>query len=234
MPDFERLVADRLARLNLAPDERRAVIAEVSAHLEEFYRARVEAGSPDPEGETMAQVADWKRLRRRIQRAKEDRMRIVRTVVLPGLAAMTLAWITFKLNVFFLVHPFMCEPPINQVSGAGSVVETVTCTIISANTPMYFAWLLTLPFAGAVGAAFARRAGARGRERLTAALFPAMALALEATYFGALTGFFWRIPVYWVLVPAIMCALGALPFLRGRWSSPPVSFSGTRSDCPSS
>ena len=146
-------------------------------------------------------------------------MRVARAIVLPGLAAMTLAWITFKLTVFFLVHPFMCAPPINQVSGIGNVVETGLCTIISANTPMYFAWLLTLPIAGAAGAALARRAGVRSTERLTAALFPAMALALEATYFDVLTGFFWGFPIYWVLVPAIMCALGALPFLRGRGSN---------------
>src|SRR5262245_9759426 len=105
MPDFERLVADRLARLDLTPAEQRAVIAEVSTHLEEFYRARVAAGSADPEGETLAQVADWNRLRRRIQRAKEDRMRIARAVVLPGLGALTLAWITFRLSVFYLVQP---------------------------------------------------------------------------------------------------------------------------------
>jgi peptidoglycan/LPS O-acetylase OafA/YrhL len=81
---------------------------------------------------------------------------------------------------------------------------------------MYYAWLLTLPYAGALAAFLARRAGARTKERLAAALFPALALAIETAYFGIATGFFWRIPIYWVLVPAVVCALGAVPFLRGN------------------
>ena len=216
MPDFERLVAERLARLNLAPAQQRDVIAEVSAHLEEFYRARVAAGSADPEGETLAQVANWNRLRRRIRRAKEDRMRIARAVVLPGLGAVLLAWITFRLSVSYLVQPFACQP--DDTTALGLVADGM-CTMVSANTPMYFAWLATLPYAGALAGALARRAGARPAERLGAALFPAIALAAETTYFGVALGFFWRIPIYWVLVPAAMCALGALPFLRGRENS---------------
>jgi hypothetical protein len=219
MPDFQRLVADRLARLDLTPAQQREVIAEVSAHLEEFYRARVAMGSADPEGDTLAQVADWNRLRRRIQRAKEDRMRIARAVVLPGLGAVILAWITFKLGVFYLVQPFACQP--DGTTAPGLVADGM-CTIVSANTPMYFAWLATLPFAGALAAALARLAGARPAERLAAALFPAVALATEMTVFGVMSGFFWRIPIYWVLVPAIACALGALPFLRGRENSQDV------------
>lgn len=221
MPDFERLVADRLARLNLTPAQQREVIAEVSVHLEEFYRARVAAGSADPDGETLAQVANWNRLRRRIQRAKEDRMRIARAVALPGVAAVILAWITFSLSVSYLVQPFACQP--DMTSALGLVADEM-CTIVSANTPMYFAWLATLPYAGALAAALARRAGARPAERLAAALFPAIALAVETTYFGLVFGFFWRIPIYWVLVPAVICALGALPFLRGpeKASAPQV------------
>ena len=221
MPDFERLVADRLARLDLTPAQRRAVIAEVSAHLEEFYGARVAAGSRDPEGETWAQVANWNRLRRRIQRAKEDRMRVARAVVLPGLAAVILAWITFRLSTFYLVQPVACPPDINFQSRIGDVVVDSMCTIVSANTPMYFAWLATLPFAGALAAALARRAGARPVERLAAALFPALAQAAEVIVFAVMSGFFWRIPIYWVLAPAIICALGALPFLRGRENAGP-------------
>ena len=225
MPDFERLVADRLARLDLTPAQQREVIAEVSAHLEEFYRARVADGSADPEGETLAQVDNWNRLRRRIQRAKEDRMRFARAVVLPGVGAVILAWITFRLSVFYLVEAVACPPDINLQSRIGDVVmDSTMCTIVSANTPMYFAWLATLPFAGAVAAALARRAGARPVERLAAALFPALAQAIEVIVFGAMSGFFWRIPIYWVLAPAMICALGALPFLRGGDKARSTSF----------
>jgi len=215
MPDFESLVADRLSHLDLTPTQRAEVIAEISAHLEEFYRARVAAGSADAEADALAQVANWSQLRRRIQRAKEDRMRIARVVVLPGVAALILAWITFKVSVFYLVQPVLCEPVNLLQSHLGEVVDSM-CINASANTPMYFAWLATLPIAGALAAVLARRAGARPVERLTAALFPALPLTIEVAVFGLISGFFWRIPIYWVLVPAIACTLGALPFLRGR------------------
>ena len=215
MPDFERLVAERLARLNLTPAQQREIVTEISAHLEEFYRARVAAGSPDPEGQTLAQVADWSRFRRRIQRAKEDRMRVARTVVLPGLAAVALAWITFKVSVFFLVQPVACRPELDLPSRMNATWYT-HCSAVVANTPLYFVWLATLPFAGALGAVFARRAGARPLERLIVAVFPALANTLETALFTLPEGFFWSIPLYWVLVPAILCAFGALPFLRGR------------------
>jgi uncharacterized protein (DUF486 family) len=141
-------------------------------------------------------------------------MRIARTIVLPGLAAVILASITFRLSVFYLVQAVACPPDITLQSRIGDVVVDPMCTIVSANTPMYFAWLATLPFAGALAAALARRAGARPAERLAAALFPALARAVEVIVFGAMSGFFWRIPIYWVLAPAVICALGAWPFLH--------------------
>jgi hypothetical protein len=52
-----------------------------------------------------------------------------------------------------------------------------------------------------------------------AAVFPAIYLAVETTVMGFLDSFFWRIPIYWVFVPAIVCAIGAWPFLRGRGGS---------------
>jgi len=215
MPDFEQVVAERLAHLNLTPAQQREVIAEISAHLEEFYFSRVSAGSTDPAGETLTQVANWNRLRRKIQRAKKDRMRIARAVVLPGIGAVILAWIAFKLSVFFLVQPVPCQ---SELASPVYLVDVTLspCMIVAANTPLYFAWLVTLPFAGALAAILARRAGARPAERVAAPLFLALALAIEAAVVSLPSGFFWRIPVYWVLVPAVLCTLGALPFLRGR------------------
>jgi mannitol-specific phosphotransferase system IIBC component len=104
--------------------------------------------------------------------------------------------------------------------GTTDLVSDPMCVIISANTPMYFAWMATLPFAGALAAALARRADASSRERLMAALFPAFALAIETALLAVISGFFWRIPVYWVLMPAVMCVLGAVPFLLPQQRGP--------------
>ena len=72
MPDWEQIVGERLGRLKLAPEERGEVVEELALHLEECYRELCDAGSPDPEGYTLAQVPDWKALGRRIQKSKEE------------------------------------------------------------------------------------------------------------------------------------------------------------------
>jgi hypothetical protein len=58
--------------------------------------------------------------------------------------------------------------------------------------------------------------GALPVQRLMAAVFPALYLAGETVVFAVVDGFFWRIPIYYVLLPAIVGAIGASPFLGGR------------------
>ena len=50
MPDWEHLVAERLAHIELTPEVQREVVAEIAAHLEECYVKLLDAGSSDPEG----------------------------------------------------------------------------------------------------------------------------------------------------------------------------------------
>jgi hypothetical protein len=69
---------------------------------------------------------------------------------------------------------------------------------------------------GAAAAALARWMGARSVQRLLAAMFPPLYLAAETVVFAVLGGFFWRIPIYFVVIPAIVCAIGASPFLGDR------------------
>ena len=204
MPDWERLVAHRLARLDLEPDVRREVIIEIAAHLEEHYAARVREGSTDAEAQTLAHVEDWIALRRKIRRSKEDSMGFIRRIVMPGVGAALAAIAALKLFVYLFVVPYACGPD-------------VTCIIVSADGPAYLPWLATLPIAGALAAAFARRMGARPRERFVAAMFPAIYLLAEMTFYSIVDAvFYWRVPIYWVIVPAIACALGAVWFLGDR------------------
>lgn len=214
MPNWEQIVAERLERLKLAPEERREVVAEIAAHLAECYQEMCDAGSPDPEGYTLAQVRDWKALRRRIQKAKEGRMSFARKVVMPGLAALFLA----------------------QVALAVILRSFVTLYVPALPGGFYLPWLLTLPWAGAVGAWLARRAGARPAHRLTAALFPALFAIVVSTLFGLIALLAspqkliseWRLDnqaavfLFWVIMPAIGCGLGAIPFLYRRGQCSPV------------
>jgi hypothetical protein len=205
MPDWERFVAERLAESKLAPEVQREVAAEIAAHLDECHTDLLEAGSADAAAQTRAQVSDWHTFCRRIRRSKEDPMSFARKVVIPGIAAVIVAMAALKLFVFLLITPTPC--PGDEICAQISV---------SADGPAYLPWLITLPFAGALAAMIARRLGARPSQRLLAATFPAFYLAGEMVVVGLLSEFFWRIPIYWVLIPALVCAVGAAPFLGSR------------------
>ena len=213
MPDWKRHVAERLASSKLDPYLQREVIAEIAAHLDECYTRLVEAGCADAEEQTLAQVSDWPALCRNIRRSKEDRMGFVRRVVVPGAAAAIAAVAALRLFVYLLIVPQPCAPPAMPGS---ELVADATCILISADGPAYLPWLATLPVAGAVAAWLARRFGASPAQRLVAAVAPAIYFGVDMFVMGLSGGFFWRIPVYWVLVPAVLGALGAFAFLGDR------------------
>jgi hypothetical protein len=96
------------------------------------------------------------------------------------------------------------------------LVTDATCITFSAFGPAYLPWLATLLPAGALAAGLARRMGARPGQRLLAAVAPAVYLAVETVVWGFTDGFFWRIPIFYVVLPAVVSAIGALPFLGGR------------------
>ena len=206
MPDWERLVTERLAQIQLAPHVRREVVVEIAAHLEEHYLELLETGSADPEGQTLAQVPDWYSLCQNIRRAKEEPMGFARRVVVPALAAAIVSVTVLKLCVYLMVVPQPCG-------------VDATCIRVAADGPAYLPWLATLPLAGGLAAWLARSMGARPVQRLIAALSPALYHGIETLVVGLLFGFYWRIPIYWVLIPAMACAIGASPFLGG-WHGP--------------
>jgi hypothetical protein len=223
MPDWKQLVAARLARMKLPAEERGEVVEELAAHLEECYEELREVGSPDPEGYTLAQVPDWKALGRRIQKSKEDPMSVPRKVLIPGLMTLLLA-----VAVQSILHHLLV-----WLQGTPTPWQFQWSVRVAGPGAYYLPWLLTLPLAGAMGAWMARRAGARPGQRLTAALFPALfplAVGIPLLTFvlfadpqkvlriGAVN--FARDLLIWVIVPAIACALGALPLLSGAAHDP--------------
>ena len=91
MPDWDRIVGERLGRTKLPPEEHGEVVEELAAHLEDCYDELCEVGSPDPEGYTLAQVPDWQFLGRKIRQAKEDSMYQIARVFVCGLTAGTVS-----------------------------------------------------------------------------------------------------------------------------------------------
>src|ERR1700730_7262867 len=76
MPDWEKLVGQRLLHLALDEREREEVIRELAGHLEETYEGLRRNGLPGGEAvhHTLSQVTDWSDLQRSILRAKENTM----------------------------------------------------------------------------------------------------------------------------------------------------------------
>ncbi len=91
-----------------------------------------------------------------------------------------------------------------------------------SNAFTYLGWLIALPFCGAIGASLSRRGGGQRLARLSAGLFPAIALAALVGFlmltcqvvlakpqgFNFIRGLF-----FGLILPGVALGLGTIPFL---------------------
>jgi hypothetical protein len=222
MPDWQKLVRQRLDGLPFGAAEKEEIYTELAGHLEESYESLRAKGLADAEAipRTLAQVADWRDLQRRIAIAKktEDRMRNrLHQLWVPGFLTLTLS------TVFLMtlqVHGY--QPRIVSWNGPDTIL-------------LYVPWLLSLPLFGGLGAYLSQRAGSTGSRVLLASIFPVLSLA--AFLFVILPvsfivdshvehrirmASFFRAFFEWVLVPGAGLLAGGLPvqlFLSRRLSS---------------
>ena len=211
MPDWQELVRQRLSGLALNDSEKGEVHAELASHLEESYEAFRTEGlrERDAVQRTLAQVADWKELQRRIDctRSGEDTMtNRVTQLWLPGL-------LTFALSM-------VLEALVQKFGPAPIVLD------LDKGTPVlmfYTAWLLMLPLAGALGAYLSKRAGGSVRLVLASSIFPVLPFAvvfLIAIPVGLVinhnlehhieTAAYLSMSVGWILAPGIALFAGGL------------------------
>jgi hypothetical protein len=214
MPDWNRLISERMGTLALSPEVRGEVVAELATHLEELYQACRARGASEPRAIEIAlnQAADWEELGRKISDAKNEEGGMnerSKQFWLPGLVTLTasMAWLMMLQRWNWRPQaPFAyASPPLAP----------------------YLIWLITQPVFGAAGAYFSRRNGGSRLTRLAAGIFPSIAM-LGLLIFIALTGFFvernpflWKHPAYfalvvfpWAIFPALALSLGVLPFLK--------------------
>ena len=118
MPDWQRIVGERLGRMKLPPEERGEVVEELAAHLEDCYGELCEAGSPDPEGYTLAQVPDWKALGRKIQRSKEGPMNKTVRIFVCGCLTGGVAAVLFVSGLVLIAGDFL--PGLEAARGPAS------------------------------------------------------------------------------------------------------------------
>src|SRR6266849_4185758 len=160
--DWEELVRAKLAGLAIEPREKREVIEELAAHLDETYEELRGRGftEEDAAQRALREVKDWHDLRRRIQtaRRKENIMNDrVRQLWLPGLLTFVLS-----MGLLALVQKFGPRPIVLDLDKGTPVLM------------FYTSWLLTLPLAGAMGALLSKRAGGSPRILAISSVFPVL------------------------------------------------------------
>lgn len=213
MRNWQELVRQRLAGLELDAAEKEEVHSELAAHLEESYEIFRKKGLLESEATrlTLGQVSDWQELRRGISAAKRREhptRKRVRQLWVPG-------FLTFLLSVLFLIT-------LQKVGFRPRIVGNGPNAIL-----FYVPWLAALPFTGALGAYLSCRAGGSREIALLASLFPT--LALTATFvlmfpidliieplvgnhldFGIVASAMLKEGVSWRLVPGTALFLGGL------------------------
>lgn len=164
MRDWQELVRQRLAGLDLDVAEKEEVHAELAAHLEESYEIFCKQGLGESEAasRTLAQVSDWQELRRRISAAKRREYPMkkrVQQLWIPGFITLILSVVLDQVFYKFGFRPRIIG------SGTGAFF-------------FYVPWLMSLPFVGALGAYVSSRAGGSRRTVVLAGVFPVAALTL--------------------------------------------------------
>jgi hypothetical protein len=222
MRNWEALVGQELAGLSLEAGERREVIAELAAHLEETFEELRRQGFSEEAAVTctLLQVSDWQDLRRRIQIAhKEENMTTnrVRQWWLPGFVALFVSMMLLMANEFLGARPLIVSAHGSQLSAPVAVI--------------YLPWLLSLIPIGAMAAYLAGRAGAPRRAIFLSIVFPVLphlgfflivfpvVLILDdhVAHNIMISGLFMSLAA-WVVLPGIALLAGGLPvqLLRSR------------------
>ena len=220
MPDWRKLVAEKLDTTDLPPQQRQEIAAELASHLEEAFEEQSARGANESEavGQALSEVFDWNELARRIRRAKREEGTMndrTRQLWLPGLASLSAA--------------IAVEVALAQVSYRPHMILRAHVTQL-----MYVLWLLAQPVCGGLGAYFSRRAGGTRPARLASGLFPSgillavvlivvtINLTLRATGLGSPDLGPPNVPIFAraiatvILIPGGAMLLGALPFLSDR------------------
>jgi len=214
MPDWNRLICERMDTLTLSPGARQEVVAELAAHLEDLYQNCRASGVSESQAIDIAlsQAADWQELAREISDAKgeeggmNDRSR---QFWLPSLVVLTASMVWLML-----LQRINWNPESSSFHGSPPLMP-------------YLIWLITQPFLGAVAAYLSRRAKGSSRARIAAGLSPSIAM-LGVLVFALLIGIFvernpfiLKHPGYvalgflpWVVFPAIALLVGVIPFLK--------------------
>jgi hypothetical protein len=212
MPDWKKIVRERLGPLHLTPAQEKEVVAELAGHLEDLYQEQRSTGMTDPEtlARVLAQGPGWQSLAKNIERAKR-REGIMnnrsKQFWLPALVSLTasMVWLmAIELAAEKLHMPW----------------RHATIAFMP-----YVLWIIMLPVIGAASGYLSYRAGSARLACFSAVTFPCIVmftfwLVLVAYLLARKTpqtihalsigyGF-----LFWVVLPGIALLAGTLPFLK--------------------
>lgn len=200
MRDWRKEIREHLPGLELPPDTKEEIIAELASHCEDS----------ENESELLVDVSGsgWRELARKIYRAKQGE----------GMNHSKSFWIPVFVNLL------LTSALINICDWLGIMDLRIYRVDPMPLTPQ--PWLLVLPICGATAAFLARRSEGSSRTRLIAAVAPCVIWSTTPFVIGLIFLCFPRtfagVPFrslamssIWLLVlPALALLLGAAPFLR--------------------
>lgn len=214
MPDWSKLIRERLGRVNLPQQIQNEIVDELAAHLQEVYEEKVGEGTPESGALEFAlgQVPCWHPLAKRIERAKSKEGIMnnrSKQFWLPALLSLTasMIWLMFiQLTAEKLHMPW----------------RYANVAILP-----YVIWIVTLPLIGALSGRLSYRAGSMRLTCFSAVVFPCMVMfvlwlvlvayllprqtpsTIHASGIGY--GLF-----FWVLLPAGALLAGTWPMGKNR------------------
>jgi hypothetical protein len=222
MPDWRRFVRDRLGPLGLSRQREEEIHAELADHLQD-----------ESEKTSKPPGIDWNLLARDIRRAEEEAMsHTAKTIWMPGMAALLGATLVLFVMTSVVpptawVNPNSATLRLAEMLAPGEKAEPAWADARPA-VVLLFIWMASYMAFGALGAFWSRRAGGGLADRFLAGVFPValhlvtFLLPMFVTVFSSSPRFpehsdpAWliRTALVWVVIPGVLLAIGALPFLR--------------------
>lgn len=211
MPDWKCLVEQNLKSFRIASDTKAEVADELSSYLEDRYEEMLTSGVSETKAleACLNEIGGLNGVIRKIEDAKGGRTsmnRRTRTLWLPGFVSLAAASILMMILEFVFYFRNWVRVS-DQMSFA------------------YVLWMAMLPLCGAAGAFISRRGEGTTRERLTAGLFPSLAmmcvflLVLPFDLLVNRNGYVVSHPrafivtaMLWVFGPGLALLIGAVPF----------------------
>jgi hypothetical protein len=210
--NWSELVREHLHALDLPAHEAQQVVAELSAHLEDFYDEQIAGGVTESKAyqTTLDELFETRPLAKNIQRAKckeEPMNERTKQLWLPSLVSLATAMGSLMVLIFISLQPrFLGHSPLQMV---------------------LLPWLALLPFCGAAGASLSRRGGAHLMARVVSGLFPMIVLfsvvgILMVARLIVLARPHLPFIAIWIslaiILPSAALLIGAVPFLKSTKS----------------